>query len=373
MNETNVTIEQLETPYIMIDSVKMEHNLRKMADGARERDVALRPHIKTHKQPELAKRQLELGARGITAAKLAEAELMAAAGINDIFVAYPIIGKVRAERAARLAASGLRLIVGVDSIEGAKMLSRAAEAHNITLEIRLEIETGLQRTGVDIDKAVLIAKTIARMNSLKLTGIFTYKGAVLNGQSTTELRAAGHEEGQLMIAAADRLRAAGIAIDEVSVGSTPTAMYAAEIAGITEVRPGTYIFQDRMQAELGVSSLDECAAIVWATVISRPAPDRIIIDGGSKTFATDIQPGKPPLHMKGFGHIVGDPDAVFERMNEEHGVIIIRPETTYAVGDRIMIIPNHICSTINLHNYVIVKQSDGQLHKAAVAARGLLQ
>jgi len=373
MNETNVTIEQLETPYIMIDCVLMERNLRQMADGALQRGVALRPHTKTHKQPGLAHRQIELGAKGVTAAKLAEAELLAAAGITDIFVAYPIIGKTKADRAAKLAASGIRLIVGVDSIEGARMLSRAANAHNITLEIRLEIETGLQRTGIDTDKAILVAKTITRMDNLKLTGIFTYRGAILAGQSTTNLRAAGHEEGQLMVAAANQLRKAGITIDEISVGSTPTALFAAEIEGITEVRPGTYIFQDRMQAELGVCSLDECAALVWATVISRPTPDRIIIDGGSKAFASDIQPGKPPLNLKGFGHIVGDPDAVFDRMSEEHGVIIIRPETTYAVGDKLTIIPNHICSTINLHNNVIIKESDGQLRKVAVAARGLMQ
>jgi D-serine deaminase-like pyridoxal phosphate-dependent protein len=265
------------------------------------------------------------------------------------------------------------LIIGVDSLEGAKRISDVAVHKGAELEVRLELETGLRRTGAAIDNAVRLAKQISGLNGIKLSGIFTYRGAMLSGAPTLDVRAAGHEEGRLMADATKALRSAGIAIQDVSVGSSPTAAFAAEVDGVTEVRPGTYIYQDRMQAAFGTCTLDDCAGSVLAAVISRPSDDLIIIDGGSKTFATDIQPGNAPLFLKGFGHIVCDPDAVLERMNEEHGMIRVKPDAAYQVGDVIRIIPNHICSTVNLHSFVYIKESSGKLRKTAVAARGMLE
>ncbi|MCU6711470.1 alanine racemase [Paenibacillus sp. J5C_2022] len=362
----------VETPCIVINSDAVDTNIARKAAAINRLGVSLRPHAKTHKLPEMAKRQLTAGAAGITVAKLGEAEVLAAAGVKDLFVAYPIVGQPKLERAVKLAKSGVRLIIGVDSLAGAAMISRAATAAGCVLEVRLEIESGLQRTGADPAAAVELAKEIQALEGVSLTGIFTYRGAMLQGEPTMDLRAAGHEEGRLMVRVAGAMRAAGLDIRDVSVGSSPTALYAAEIDGITEVRPGTYIYQDRMQAAFGLCSLDDCAGAVWATVVSRPAPDRIVIDGGSKTFATDVQPDKAPLHLKGFGHIVGDEEAVFLRMNEEHGVIAVTPDSLYEVGDMIAIIPNHICSTVNLHNYVYLQDTDGALTRTAVAARGLL-
>lgn len=363
----------IETPCVVINNDAVNTNIVKMAAAVNRAGVQLRPHAKTHKLPEMALRQLKAGATGITVAKLAEAEVMAADGVKDIFVAYPIVVSSKLERAVKLVKSGVRLIIGVDSLEGAKQISAVASRHGIQLEARLEIESGLSRTGALPSVAVELAKKIASLEGVALSGIFTYRGAMLGGEPTMDLRAAGHEEGRIMTAAADAIRKAGVDIKDISVGSSPTALYAAEIEGITEVRPGTYIYQDRMQAEFGLCSIHDCAGAVWATVVSRPAPDRIVIDGGSKTFATDVQPGKPPLHLKGFGHIMGDHDAVFERMNEEHGVIRISPDRDYRVGDVIAIIPNHICSTVNLHNFVYLQQTDGGLVKVTVAARGLLE
>ncbi len=373
MDHNSIAAEQLQTPYIMIDEERTDRNIARMAEAIKNKGVSLRPHIKTHKMPELALKQLAAGATGITVAKLSEAEVMANAGIKDIFVAYPIVSKAKIERAVKLAATGIRLITGVDNFDAASLLARAAANNRLTIEVRLEIETGLLRTGVLPSKAVELAQAISKLRGLKLTGIFTYRGAILDGSPTTDLQAAGHEEGKLLVEVAETLRAAGIPVKDVSAGSTSTALYAAQIEGITEVRPGTYIFQDCMQAAFGVCNLEDTSALVWATVVSRPAPNRIIIDGGSKAFATDAQPGKAPLYLKGFGHIVGDPDALFERMSEEHGIITVRPESVYAPGDRLTIIPNHICPTVNLYNEVIIKNKDGDLRRATIAARGMSQ
>ncbi|PLT43879.1 low-specificity D-threonine aldolase [Paenibacillus pasadenensis] len=361
----------IDTPCVVIRSEAVDANIAAMAAEAARRGVRLRPHVKTHKLPELAHRQVAAGACGITAAKLSEAEAMADGGIGDIFVAYPVVGAVKARRAAELARR-VRLLVGVDSLAGARQLSAAAEAAGLALEVRLEIESGLQRTGVPPEAALALAREIAAMPGLSLTGIFTYRGAMLGGAPTLDLRAAGHEEGRLMAGVAETLRRGGIAIRDVSVGSTPTAIYAAEIDGVTEIRPGTYVFQDRMQTAFGVCRPEDCAAEVWATVVSRPAPDRIVIDGGSKTFATDVQPDKPPLHLQGFGRVIGLPHAVFERMNEEHGVIRISPDDTCEPGDMLRIVPNHICSTVNLHGSVYVSGKSG-LRRVPVAARGCIQ
>ncbi|WP_182914343.1 alanine racemase [Paenibacillus sp. 1011MAR3C5] len=363
----------IETPGVVISLKTVESNIAKMAEAINKTSVQLRPHAKTHKLPQMAQRQLDEGAVGITVAKIAEAEVMASGGITDIFVAYPIVGMSKLERAVKLVQSGIRLIIGVDSLEGAQRISQAASKHGVQLEVRMEIESGLNRTGVDASAAPALAQQISKLDGVLLSGIFTYRGAMLSGSATTDLRAAGHEEGRFMVQTAEAIRAAGVAIRDISVGSSPTALYAAEIEGITEVRPGTYIYQDVMQAAFGLCETSDCAGAVMATVVSRPTPTRIVIDGGSKTFATDVQPDKAPLHLKGFGHIVGDPDAVFERMNEEHGVISIKADSPYQVGDVIAIIPNHICSTINLHNFVYLQQADGTLVQTPVAARGLLE
>jgi D-serine deaminase-like pyridoxal phosphate-dependent protein len=355
------------TPYLLVDGPKMERNLQKMAHVARESGVALRPHVKTHKIPGIARGQLEAGASGITVAKLSEAEVMADNGIEDIFIAYPLVTEGKIRQAIRLAES-VRLIVGVDSLEGASRLS--ATAGDRTLEVRLEVDTGLRRTGIPIDEAVGLTGEIEGMGNLDLTGIYTYRGAVLDGSKTLELEKAGLEEGQLMVSLADMLRERGIGVNDVSVGSTPTAEYVAKVDGVTEIRPGTYVFYDRMQTRLGACSLDECAAVVVCTVVSRPTRDLAIIDGGSKTFATDVGPGAEPLNLEGYGHVVGYPGAVLERLTEEHGMLSVDEDCDLEVGDTLQIIPNHICSTVNLHDEVYLVGKDGVVEETRVAARG---
>jgi D-serine deaminase-like pyridoxal phosphate-dependent protein len=364
----------LETPHLLIDGAKMNGNIEKMAGIARERGVRLRPHVKTHKIPGIARRQLESGAAGITVAKVSEAEVMADGGIRDIFIAYPLVTESKIRRAIRLGREGARVVVGVDSLEGGRRLSRVAALEDHELEVRLEVDTGLRRTGVPFDGAVELAAGITPLENLRLSGIYTYRGAVLEGGGPTlDLKQAGLEEGKLMVSLAEQMRDKGIEVEDVSLGSTPTAEYAGEVEGVTEIRPGTYIFYDRMQARLGACSLEECAATVVATVVSRPSENLAIIDGGSKTFATDVQPGTKPLNLEGFGHVVGCPDAVLERLTEEHGMLRVSEDHDLGVGDTVRIIPNHICSTVNLHNEVFFTDGDDAVERIDVSARGKLE
>jgi D-serine deaminase-like pyridoxal phosphate-dependent protein len=371
---TYAALDALETPCLLIDTGAMERNIHAMAELARKNGVQLRPHAKTHKIPRIAHLQQQAGAVGITVAKVSEAEVMAEHGIDNIFIAYPLVAVSKIERAVRLS-KRIELIVGVDSYEGALCLAETAGRLGHPLQVRLEVDTGLRRTGIPYDQAAELAARIHVLEHLRLTGIYTFRGPLLQGRPTLDTASAGEEEGRMMVELAEHLRAQGIPIADVSVGSSPTAAYAAAVAGVTEIRPGTYVFYDRMQERYGVCGLDDCAGSVLVTVVSRPAADLAIVDGGSKTFATDAQPNTEPLQLRGFGHVIGCEDAVLERMTEEHGMLSLGPlaqAAGIAVGDRLRIIPNHICSTVNLHNRAVFVSEEG-LETVPVLARGMLE
>lgn len=362
----------MDTPAIIIDKTKLLKNINHMSEIAKENNVNLRPHIKTHKLPYIAKKQLASGAVGITAAKITEAEVMVDAGIQDIFIAYPIVTKEKIQKAIELSKK-INLILGVDSLTGAKRLSELAVENNITIDIRLEVDLGLERTGIPYEEVVDTAKEMLAYENLKISGIYTFRGPVLNGEPTLNFIDAGIEEGQKMVKLAEELRKAGLSIEDVSVGSTSTSASAATVPGVTEIRPGTYVFYDAMQEKYGCCTEEECAAVVEVTVISKPTKNRAIIDGGSKTFATDVQPNQPPIYLKGFGKIIGHPNMTLERVTEEHGMLHIEGNSSIKIGDMLQIIPNHICSTINLHNFVFMKDKDNAFERYEVLARGKLQ
>ncbi|MFB9329060.1 alanine racemase [Paenibacillus aurantiacus] len=363
----------LETPCIVIDGAVMDANIAQTAQLARLAGVKLRPHVKTHKMPLIAKKQIEAGAEGITVAKVSEAEIMMNGGIDDIFIAYPLIAESKIRRAIRISSQIKRLIVGVDSEEGARLLSRIAMSEGHTLEVRLEIDTGLRRTGIPYDEAPQLASFIQGLEGISLTGIYTFRGAILDGKPTLDIEAAGKSEGLMMVELAERIREAGVSIQDVSVGSSPTGSYAAAVPGVTEIRPGTYVFQDRTLVAFRTCAIEQCAAYVLATVVtSRPHEGHAVIDGGSKTFATDVQPNTNPLQLQGFGHVLEAPGALLERLSEEHGILRMEPGTPLAPGDRVRVIPNHICSTINLHNKVYLLEED-RVRQLDVAARGMLE
>lgn len=364
-------IDALETPCLIIDVDTMQRNIEKMAEIAQKNNVALRPHTKTHKIPEIARLQLSAGARGITVAKLAEAEVMAEHGCEDIFIAYPIIGESKINRLLALNRK-IRLITGVDSITGAKALAEAARAEDRCLEIYLEIDTGLRRTGVPYDQAIRLAKEINALPGVRLTGIYTFRGLLYRGRLTDDRAQAGREEGELMAALAADLRREGLQIANVSVGSTPTSQYAAQVPGITEIRPGTYVFHDAKQVTLGVCSYADCAAKILVTVVSKPTAELAIVDGGSKTFAADAPRETFPTFLKGYGYIE-QPGLILERLTEEHGMVrILEGAPKLNIGDRIAVIPNHVCTAINLHNRVFFVRGNIVLKEVAVAARGMV-
>ncbi len=365
-------IKELETPCLVIDVAQAKRNIRAMQDAVDKTGCALRPHVKTSKMVDFSKMQVEAGCAGVCVAKITEAEVMAEGGIDDIFIAYPAIGEKRISRCVALSKRVNRLILAVDSLEGAKMLQEVAQKENARIEVRLEIDTGAGRTGIQIDRAVELAKEIDAMPNLDLSGIFTFKSLVYEGKPTTDNALAAKEEGELMASVAKTLRDNGIDIRDVSAGSTPTGLEVAKTGLVTEVRPGTYIFKDFMLTKENAGTMDEIAIRFYATVVSANHPEYAVIDGGTKTFPTDVVPFAPPFYYPGYALIEGDSNLHLSRMNEEHGIVTADNGVTgLKVGDVITLIPNHVCTAINMHNNVYLYEN-GKLTKHKVDARGLV-
>lgn len=361
---------EIDTPALLVDLDLLSANVRRFATMAEQAGVRLRPHIKTHKTIEIALMQLNAGAGGITCAKLSEAEVYAEAGITDIFIAYPVIGQEKACRAAQLA-QRCHLIVGVESAIGVQQLSEAAREAGVTLNVRVELDSGLKRTGIAPAAAEQLCHQIQAAQALQLDGIFTFRGASFPDAPTRDPQELGRLEGEWMMAQAEHLRAAGIPIREISIGSTPTFSGAAQVPGITEVRPGTYVFFDRMTCRSGTSSPDEIALSILATVVSRPAADIAVIDAGSKTFCGDIIPKNAGL--EGYGIMVDGQSGIVERMNEEHGIVRLAPGCSPTIGDKLAFFPNHVCTAVNLSDEIVVVQQGIVKEIWRVAARGRRQ
>lgn len=371
MRLTQSQLAQLETPCLVVDVAQVRRNIAKMQQAVARTGCALRPHIKTHKMPLFARMQVEAGACGITCAKVSEAEVMAAGGLRDIFIAYPLVGAFRIRRALALARHLDRLILAVDSLPGAEALSEAAAAAGQEVEIRLEIDTGAGRTGIPLSEAAALACRIARLPGLRLTGIYTFKSLVYRGAPTEDTDLAAREEGELMAEAARRLRAAGVEIRDISAGSTPTALGAAQTGLVTEVRPGTYLFNDLLLCQEHAATPDEIAVRYAATVISANHPDYAVLDGGCKTFSTDLVPNTPPYYFPGYAAVEGHPDLYLQRMNEEHGMVVAAEgQTGLQTGEILTLLPLHVCTAVNLQNSLYLLWEDGHLTREAVAARG---
>jgi D-serine deaminase-like pyridoxal phosphate-dependent protein len=252
-------------------------------------------------------------------------------------------------------------------------LAQAAGTAKQTIEVRLEVDTGFKRTGVPYDNALGLALEISGMEGLNLTGIYTFHHLIYQGEKTQDREKAGLEEGTLMVALAGEMNRAGLKIKDISVGSTPTAEYAAKVPGITEIRPGTYIFNDMIQVHNKSCTLADCAAKVLTTVVSASSNKLAVIDGGNKTFSTDCQPNNPPYYMKGFGLIEGLEDYALTRLTEEHGMISAISDDAVRLqpGKLLTVIPNHVCTTINLHNKVYFVSGE-TVEEAVVEGRGMV-
>ena len=361
------TVHDVSTPAVLIDVDVLDRNIARMAERARAAGVALRPHGKTHKLLEVGRRQLAAGARGLSLAKTSEAEVFAAAGFEDIFVAFPVVGADKGRRLLALAEK-IRLAVGVDSVDGARTLGDVFAASGRRLDVRLKIDSGLHRVGVLPEQAVGAARAIAELPGIALTGVFTHAGHAYGESEPQGVAAVALSEGHTVAAVADALRRAGLEIREVSVGSTPTARQAMTVAGVTECRPGNYVYHDASQVSLGTCGLEDCAMTVVATVVSVPAPDRAVLDAGSKTLSTD--PLRP--RAEGHGWVLGR-KARLSKLSEEHGVLAVEEGETFRVGERVRVLPNHACVVSNLHDRVLAVRGERVEEEWRVAARGRVE
>jgi D-serine deaminase-like pyridoxal phosphate-dependent protein len=361
-------ISEIDTPAIVVDLDIMERNLTRVAAYAGENGLRLRPHTKTHKSVRLARRQLESGAAGLTVAKVSEAEVMMGAEPEDLLVAYPIIGRPKLERLMEVARR-TGVTVALDSMFAATQLSVAARAARAQIGVLAEMDVGLGRVGVSPGEPILeLARGIRGLSNLSLEGIAFYPGHVKNWDEAG--RAAFADVAQLLRETLDAFRREGIAIRIVSGGSTPTLFHSHEMPGLTEIRPGTYVFNDVNTVHSGGCRWEDCAATVLATVVSTARPGQMIIDGGSKTFSSDRLANPQDAT---FGCVTDAPLARFHKMNEEHGFIEISSvKQEFAAGDRVRIIPNHICAAVNLHDRIYGLRGEAVEETWTVDGRGKL-
>jgi D-serine deaminase-like pyridoxal phosphate-dependent protein len=362
-------ISDLDTPALLIDLDIMERNLCRAAQYASRYGLRLRPHTKTHKIPALGRKQLDLGAAGLTVAKVSEAEVMLRSGTPDLLVAYPTIGRRKLERLMAVARQA-KVTVSLDSLEAARQLSEAAHGAQLTVGVLAEADVGLRRVGVDPGPELIdLIRGIERLPGLSLEGVTFYPGHIkkLDEEGLREI----DEHAALVKMMLDQLRAAGIEPGIVSGGSTPALFHSHRIPGLNEIRPGTYIFNDKNTVLHGACGYEDCAGSILATIISTARKGQVIVDGGTKTFSSD---GASPSSEVSFGHVMEAPGAIVTRLNEEHGYIDIRQTgRTFAIGDRLRIIPNHICAAVNLHETVHGVRGDTVEQVWAVEGRGKLQ
>ena len=367
-------LSELPTPQVLIDHRRLLNNIERVQKLANERGVRLRPHTKTHKSPTIAQWQIDRGAKGICCAKVGEAEVMAAAGIDDIRLAYPITPFNHSRILALMKRASVSIVV--DHLAAARAWSDAMRRANRTLDVLVKVDVGFHRCGIDPDAPDVLdfIRLVASMPGLRLRGLLSHAGQGYQATTENELRLIAEREVEFLTTLRDRAAPAGIAIEEISVGATPTLRYSARQPGITELRPGNYVFFDRTQLSLGAASLADCALTVLATVVSRPAADRVILDCGSKTLTTDLARGFGAT--PGYGAVVAadggalDDNLLIERLSEEHATLRVVGHSPLEPGDRVRVLPNHACVVANMVDEVVLIEGDRVIDKLPVAARG---
>lgn len=346
------------TPALVIDMDRVERNIARIQAACEAAGVANRPHIKTHKSPMLARMQIAAGARGITCQKLGEAEVMAEAGIDDILISYNLLGDEKMARLGALQAKANVTVVADNSVVVAGLPKAAAQSGR-EVRVAVECDTGRKRAGVETPaEAIALARAIAATKGLSFAGFMLYptESGWLEAQKFYDEALAG-------------VRAAGLEPTIVSTGGSPNMKNVGKLKGATEHRPGTYIYNDRMQVAAGVAGWDDCALTVYATVVSRAGPDRGILDAGSKTLTSDTGGG-----LDGHGLILEHPEAKIARFAEEHGFLdLARSNTRPSVGDVVRIVPNHVCVVVNMVDEVVMVRGDEIIGTLPVAARGRLR
>ncbi|OKO71403.1 D-TA family PLP-dependent enzyme [Bradyrhizobium sp. AS23.2] len=345
------------TPCAVIDMDKVERNIARIQKACDDAGVANRPHIKTHKNPTIAKMQIAGGAKGITCQKLGEAEIMANAGIDDILISYNLLGEEKMARLGALQAKA-NMTVAADNSTVVAGLPKAAAASGRPLSVVVECDTGRKRAGVETPaEAVALAREIAASKGLQFAGFMMYPTETgwADAQKFYDEALAG-------------VRAHGLEARIVSTGGTPNLNNLGKLKGGTEHRFGTYIYNDRMQVAAGVATWDDCALHIYSTVVSRAAPERGILDAGSKTLTSDTG------GLDGHGLILEHPEAKIARFAEEHGFLdLSRSNTRPNVGDVVRIVPNHVCVVVNMMDEVVMVRGEEIIGTLPVAARGKLR
>jgi D-serine deaminase-like pyridoxal phosphate-dependent protein len=374
-----VSLASLRTPSVLVDQQKLERNIDRMQSAADARQIRLRPHAKTHKSTDIAQIQVARGAVGICCAKLGEAEVFVDAGLEDIRIPYPL----NPANSARLLGliDRARLSFIVDHLDVAREWSRILHEAGRSVDVLVKVDVGFHRCGIDPESSTAtdFVTRVADLPGLRLRGLLSHAGHAYGAASDAETASIAATEARLLTTLRDKVDAAGVRLDEISVGSTPTARFSFREDGITEVRPGNYVYYDRTQVALGVASWDDCALTVLSRVVGRPAPDRLILDAGSKTLTTDLARGSGDV--SGYGAILESidgtkPDArlLVERLSEEHATVRVREgESSLKPGDLVRIVPNHACVVSNLVDDLWLVSGTQTLEQLDVSARGRIQ
>jgi D-serine deaminase-like pyridoxal phosphate-dependent protein len=355
------TTEELDTPFLAADVDTIKKNIFNMQKVADENGKKLRPHIKTHKLPLLAQWQMEAGAVGICVQKTAEAEIMAQHGLKNILVSNEVIGSKKTDRLAQLALY-TELCVAVDSELGVNQLSKSAASLGAEVGVFLDVDVGMNRCGIKAEEAGKLAELVSRSANLYLRGIMGYDGHSAKVADQNERTKTVMNSYRSIQEAVKQIRTKGLAVDTISVGGSPSSYIWAKLEGVTELQPGTYIYNDAHQVSVGVAKKESCAVQLFATVMSKPNSRKVVIDAGSKSFGFDQ--GKFPMPVR-------DVKGEFISFSEEHGVIQSKDgDLDLFLGERLGFIPYHICVTTDLWDYIYLCKGDIVLSKMRIEARG---
>ncbi|MFZ0173106.1 MAG: alanine racemase [Acidimicrobiales bacterium] len=352
--------EGIDTPALVVDLDTLSANIDAMASHILSKGVALRPHAKTHKSPQIARLQIDRGARGLTVATLGEAEVFAANGFDDVFIAYPLHASGSKATRLRELAEKIALSVGVDSIDAARLLAEVAGIGR--LAVLIEVDCGQHRSGVSPEDVADLAVSCSELG-LDVAGVFTHGG---HSYRPSAAAGAAADESRALALAVERLAERGITARTVSAGSTPTAV-ASAIGPVTEERPGTYVFNDRQQLALGTATLDDVAVAVAATVVSTAVRGQAVLDAGSKALASDR-----PDWLRGHGVVPELDDAPVVSLSECHGLVQLGEQAAPPIGSVVHVLPNHICTAVNLFDHYEVVSKGQIVDRWPIAARGHL-
>ena len=365
--------KELDTPSLIIDQETMLKNIEFMQTYANDNKVLLRAHTKTHKMPEIAKIQVEYGSKGIAVAKVGEAEVMAKNGLNDIFIANEIVGDIKLERIAKLA-KDIKISFGADSIEQLTNVQKIFSKYNLIANILIEIEVGENRSGViEEEDFIKLLSKIKESENIKFEGIFSHDGNSYSAKTVADCLQISINAQQRTLDFAAIAEKQNLKCEVISYGSTPTLFNKAPILkGITEIRPGTYIFMDAAQAN-AINDKSRCAAKVLATVISKPTKERVILDVGAKGLTMQERTAGICSTI-GKGTIFGFDNLYIEKVFDEHAIINNEEfNNKVKIGDKVLIIPVHICPVCNLYEKAYLVSQDQVIKEIDIACRAKLQ